>query len=78
MLARDRELKAQAAFLAAKAERGTLIEKQQATPARLTADLPVPTSWFPVVKSFADTAYHRQVLTECGTYRSWLGKQQGG
>ncbi len=77
-LARDRELKAQAAFLAAKAERGTLIEKQQATRSELAAELPVPVSWFSVVKRFGDTAYHRQVLAECGTYRSWLGKQQGG
>lgn len=77
-LARDRELKAKAAFLAAKAERGTLIEKQLATPNRGDEDLPIPMTWFPVVKAFADTAYHREVLAECGTYRTWFRKQRGG
>jgi hypothetical protein len=77
-LARDRELKAKAAFLAAKAERGTLIEKQLATPSRGAEDLPLPMTWFPVVKTFADTAYHREVLAECGTYRTWFRTQPGG
>lgn len=73
-LAQDRELKAKAAFFAAKAERGTLIAKQLAAPQGPTEHLPTPTAWFPVVKTFADTAYHRQVLAECGTYRTWLKK----
>jgi hypothetical protein len=76
-LAQNRELKAKAAFFAAKAERGTLIEEQLASPNR-GEDLPTPTTWFPVVKTFADTAYHREVLAECGTYRAWFRKQPGG
>jgi hypothetical protein len=77
-LARDRELKAKAAFLAAKAERGALIAADFANPRGSSGDLPVPTTWFPRVKTFADTAYHREVLAECGTYRAWFKKQQGG
>ena len=77
-LAQDRELKAKAAFLAAKAERGTLIAKQFATPRGYADDLAIPKTWFPVVKTFADTAYHREVLAECGTYRAWLKKHPGG
>ena len=73
-LARDRELKAQAAYFAAKAERGTRFAKRPPSK-RLNEDLPIPATWFPVVKTFADTAYHRQVLAECGTYRAWFAKQ---
>jgi len=73
-LARDRELKAQAAYLAAKAERGTLFAKRPPS-TRPNEDLPLPSTWFPLVKTFADTAYHRQVLAECGTYRTWFARQ---
>ena len=76
-LAQDRELKAKAAFLAAKAERGTLIAKTFANPRGRNGNLPIAATWFPRVKTFADTAYHREVLAECGTYRAWLKKQQG-
>jgi len=31
--------------------------------------LPIPATWFPIVKRLADTAYHRQILRECGHYR---------
>jgi len=72
-LAKNRELKAQAAYLAAKAERGTLIAKRPVS-TRLSEDLPLPVTWFSVVKTYADTAYHRQVLAECGAYRAWLAK----
>lgn len=77
-LAQDRELKAKAAFFAAKAERGSLIAAEFANPRGSSGDLPIPTTWFPRVKTFADTAYHREVLAECGTYRAWFKKQQGG
>jgi hypothetical protein len=70
-LAKNRELKAQAAYLSAKAERGTLIAKRSPS---ASEELPLPSIWFPVVKTYADTAYHRQVLAECGTYRAWLAK----
>lgn len=73
-LAQDRELKAKAAFFAAKAERGALIAKDFANPRGGNGDLPIPTTWFPRVKTFADTAYHREVLAECGTYRAWFKK----
>lgn len=76
-LAQDRELKAKAAFLAAKAERGALIAKDFANPRGGNGDLPIPSTWFPRVKTFADTTYHREVLAECGTYRAWFKRQQG-
>lgn len=77
-LAQDRELKAKAAFFAAKAERGALVAKQIESPRGWNGDMAIPTTWFPRVKTFADTAYHREVLAECGTYRAWFGKQHGG
>jgi hypothetical protein len=30
--------------------------------------------WFAIVKTFADTAYHREVLAECGHYRRWVAR----
>jgi hypothetical protein len=33
--------------------------------------LPIPTTWYPILKRLADTAYHREILRECGHYRRW-------
>jgi hypothetical protein len=65
-----REFKAQAAFYAAKAELQVLITKQY-QPHEEAAVLPVPTTWYPVVKTFADTQYYRDVLRECGAFAAW-------
>jgi hypothetical protein len=71
--ATSRELKAEAAFMAAKTELGTLLGT--GGEATENADLPVPAKWFPVVKKFRDTAYVRDVIRECGHFRLWLGAE---
>lgn len=78
-LARSRELKAKAAYLAAKAERGILadaLEAQDADAAPANPDdtsgvLPVPPQWFPRLQQLSDTRYYKEVLRECGTFRTW-------
>lgn len=65
-----REFKAKAAFYAAKAELQALITKQY-QPYEEATVLPVPTTWYPVVKTFADTQYYQEVLRECGAYAAW-------
>lgn len=67
---KNRELKAKAAFLAAKAELGNLVNGLDA----YTDPLPIPKTWFPVVKSFSDTRYYKEVLAECGHFRQWAKK----
>lgn len=67
---KSREFKAKAAFFAAKAELHGLIAKQY-QPYEEASVLPVPTTWYPVVKTFADTQYYQDVLRECGTYAAW-------
>ena len=70
----DRELKARAAFGAAKSELARRVLAPAGAP-RGPIDpvdyLPIPTTWFPIVKGLADTAYHREILRECGHYRRW-------
>ena len=68
-LTKNRELKAKAAFLAAKSELGNLISKQDDTSD--PGGLPIPATWFPIVKSFANTKYYKEVLKECGHFRDW-------
>lgn len=68
--ARNREFKAKAAFYAAKAELQALITKQY-QPYEEATVLPVPTTWYPVVKTFADTQYYQEILRECGAYAAW-------
>ena len=65
-----REFKAQAAFYAAKAELQALITKQY-QPYEEATVLPVPTTWYPVVKTFSDTQYYQEVLRECGAFAAW-------
>lgn len=79
-LSRDRELRAKAAFFAAKAELGALISAAEDT-ASLSegehlglSDLPTPKTWFPVLESFSDTAYYQDVLRECSNFSSWAAR----
>jgi hypothetical protein len=74
-LTTNRELKAKAAFLAAKCELATKLDDAEAhrDPAADPGDggLPVPTTWFPVVKRYADTRYYQEILAECGHFKAW-------
>jgi hypothetical protein len=65
---KNRELKVRAAFFAAKAEMGQLIgENDNMDP------LPTPARWFPIVKSYGDTKYLKEIIAECGHYATWAG-----
>lgn len=68
-LATGRELKARAAFLAARSERlhGT---------SRYNGGLALPAGWYGKLRALDDTAFHREVLAECGTYREWHGAKR--
>jgi len=68
-LSRNRELKVKAAFLAAKAELGTMLDADSTG-----NGLPVPRIWFPVVKQYANTRYYKEVLKECEHFASWARK----
>ncbi|HVV86438.1 MAG TPA: hypothetical protein VHE35_25450 [Kofleriaceae bacterium] len=71
-LASDRELKAKAAFYAAKAELGEQITAASPEdPYGELETLPVPTTWYPVLETLSDTAYYKEVLAECGTFQQW-------
>jgi hypothetical protein len=76
-LSRDRELRAQAAFFAAKAELGAMISAAEDAASLGEAEhlglseLPKPKTWFPVLDTFADTAYYQEVLAECSNFSSW-------
>lgn len=59
-LSGDRELKVRAATMAAKCEF-----------ARAGEDVTVSKTWYPVLRSLSGTAYHKEVLAECGWYRAW-------
>ncbi len=80
-LTQKRELKAKAAFYAAKCELGTMINAdlaaasdENASP--ITDTLPVPKTWFPIVRRFADTKYYKEVLRECGHFQRWASTQK--
>jgi hypothetical protein len=64
---KDRELQARAAYMAAKCELAAKINEKSG----YVESLPVPAQWFGVLSRYADTKYHREVLAECGHYRSW-------
>jgi hypothetical protein len=71
-LTASRELKAKAAYLAAKCERGQLINDAFDDDAFPDLRTPlVPAKWFTVLHTYADTKYAQEVLAECGTYRAW-------
>jgi hypothetical protein len=70
-----RELKVKAAYLAAKAELGRRLSLAPGAvpgPVDPVDNLPIATDWFPIVKRYTDTAYHREILRACGTYRRWV------
>jgi hypothetical protein len=66
-LTKDRELKAKAAYLAAKAELGGMITAAEAAGKDVDA-LPVPATWCTQLKTLSDTQYYRDVLRECGHF----------
>jgi len=69
-LTKNRELKVKAAFLASKAELGVLMSGSD--PQMLVnRGLPVPKTWFPVVKQYENTRYYKELLKECGHFASW-------
>jgi hypothetical protein len=73
-LSKNRELRAKAAFMAAKSELGSLLNKRD--PDAWGDALPIPTTWFPIFKMYADTKYYKEVLAECGNFRGWLGAKK--
>jgi tetratricopeptide (TPR) repeat protein len=70
-LSKNRELKAKAAYLASKAELGRLLNASGPTWQPLNR-LPIPKTWFPIVKQLSDTRYYREVLRECGNFAGWV------
>jgi hypothetical protein len=70
-LSKQRELKAKAAFMAAKCELAARLEKE-GTPDGM---LPMPGRWFNELQGFRDTAFHQEALAECGQYQRWLAQQ---
>jgi hypothetical protein len=68
----DREKKAEAAFMAAKSELARALPPPTPEDNEQPIDpLPIPRKWFPIFKTFSDTAYYQEVLKECGHYRRW-------
>ena len=72
---KDRELRAKAAYYASKAELARIIDSEDPA-GQMTDLLPVPTTWFPALRSLADTHYYKEVLRECGNFRRWIAKQK--
>ena len=73
-LTKDRELKAKAAFLAAKCERGrNLSGVPMPTGQAATGPDPdvVPHTWYGVLRGYASTRYYKEVLKECGYFAAW-------
>jgi len=70
---KNRELKAKAAYLAAKAELARLVDAEDA--AQQSDVLPVPTTWFPILRGMSETQYYKEVLKECGNFRRWIAKK---
>lgn len=74
----NRELKAKAAWLAAKAELGTLVYKEQAARPDdfVDAGMMMPKTWFPIFAKFANTKYYKEVIKECGRFRDYVAARQ--
>jgi len=70
----NRELRAKAAWLAAKAELGTMIYKEQLKrqDEGVDAGSMIPRTWFPIFARFQSTKYYKEVLAECGRFRDWV------
>jgi catechol-2,3-dioxygenase len=73
-LSTNRELRAKAAFMAAKAELG-LIYMNNFDDSAKAVD-PIAKTWFPIVKSFANTKYYQEALKECGYFRDWVSARK--
>lgn len=69
-VAGSRELKARAAFYASKAEMMGIVTAKFEVYDEPEV-MPVPTTWYPIVKSFDDTRYYKEILAECGSFRRW-------
>ncbi len=70
-LTKNRELKAKAAFMAAKAELANLWTARDENPDASTAAYPTPKTWYPIMKTYANTKYYKEVLKECGYFAAW-------
>ena len=70
----NRELKAKAAWLAAKAELGTMNFKEELKNPDAGSDdgALIPKTWFPIFARFQNTKYYKEVLAECGRFRDWV------
>jgi len=71
-LTKNKEQKAKAAYLAAKAERGNRIDSWVPNDDDIPG-LPIPVTWFAKLKQLSSTKYYKEVLKECGTFRTWAG-----
>nr|HEX4316761.1 hypothetical protein [Kofleriaceae bacterium] len=69
--AKSRELKAKAAYFAAKAELGDLLDVAYDPNRQQEPAAPVPATWFGKLQGFKDTQYYKDVLKECGTFQLW-------
>ncbi len=70
-LTRDKELKAQAAYMAAKCELAQQLSSPEEEPIDPVYYLPIPQRWFAELTKLGETKYHAEVLGECGHYRRW-------
>jgi hypothetical protein len=74
-LSKSRELKAKAAWQAAKSELGRLESLDVDEPWGVHGqNVPMPKKWFGVMKQFADTKYYKEALAECSRFRTFLGQ----
>jgi hypothetical protein len=72
-LTKNRELKVKAAFMAAKSEQGTALGAIEDS-RQYDDPMPLPKTWYPIVKQFADTKYYKEILRECGNFARWAKK----
>ncbi len=72
-LSSKQELKAKAAFLAAKAEIALALEaaNQPGTDYENYVSIAPAKTWYPIFQRYAKTKYHKEVLKECGWYAAW-------
>ena len=73
-LTKNRELKAKAAWGAAKCELGRNEKLDIDEPWGASQDIPTPTKWFAVMKKLADTKYGKEAIKECGRFRTYMGQ----
>jgi hypothetical protein len=75
-LAKNRELKAKAAYYAAKAEVGDILDVPIPVGGGGPPIEPVPNTWFGKLQTLKDTQYYKDVLAECGTFTAWVAAQK--